>query len=435
MCVAHSIPAVARWLSQLRLRSQPLSSEDYEAGLFSRMTQPEVSYDQFRSLLSYIYSEEDLERLGKLSEKFKSDIGPSTELNRDEFITWAIQYWDLSSQAEPLQQIMSTVLLESPTHLTMNLKSWNGYAQSVASKTEIRILDADSEGLQIRKLNSVYIGHEKYMFVLGHSDNSLDESLNINISLSDVSRLSQDLGYLLARPEPGKGQMLTDWALNIPRQNSILAYSQSSFSGDALGASLTWLKLAEKNEYGETVESGHRCRWDEIQEQDFESLEVAYGDKSVIQEDTGDSGHKAIKIKEVPRLSASQLEAYMDCPFKFTAGKLFGLRSEPEVDLDMDRLRKGRLLHKCFEIILERGINEPWEEPGLRNVIHEARFAESIQVSKKLWKLQANATLKILKSFVQFERDWRSEFPKTETVGRETPFKGVWKGYEFSGKN
>lgn len=434
VCVAHSIPSIAKWLSQLRLRSQPLSSEDYEASLFSQMHQPQMSYEKFRSLLSHLYSDEDLSRLGDLQKQFESNIKPGAELNRDEYISWAIQFWDLNSDPEHLRQIMSTLLLESPSYLKMELSSWNNYVQSVTSKTEIQIAEADNSGIQIRKLNSIFIGHEKYQFYLGHSDSALDESLSISVSLSDVSGLGQDLGFLLARPEPGKGQMLTDWALNSERSQSILSYSQSSFAGDALGASLTWLKLSEKTNYKEKLETEFKCRWDEIQEQSYESLEAPYGDKSVMLEDLGESGHKAISISEVPRLSASQLEAYMDCPFKFTAGKLFGLRSEPEVDLDMDRMRKGRLLHKCFEIILEKGINEAWEEPALRNVIQEARFAESIYVSKKLWPLQANSTLKTLKSFVQFERDWRVQFPKTKTVGRELSFKGDWHGHEFSGK-
>ena len=261
VCVAHSLPSVSKWLSEMRTHCQPLSSEDYEARLFSQMSQPELSYEKFRSVMSQIYSEEDLLRFNDLKIKIDGNVSPHKKLSRDEFVIWCLKFWDLQSPSESIQKIMSPLLLESPSFMKMSLVNWFNYLQTVASKTEINISEPDHEGVQIRKMNSLYVSKNKYTFFMGHSDKALDESLNIHISLSDASRISQDLGFLLDRPEPGKGLFLTDWSLESKQEQIILSFSQSDFSGSALGASLSWLKYAEQLEYGESLEHSFQCRW------------------------------------------------------------------------------------------------------------------------------------------------------------------------------
>ena len=141
---------------------------------------------------------------------------------------------------------------------------------------------------------------------------------------------------------------------------------------------------------------------DEIQTQDFENMSLSFGDKRVLLEDTGNKEFDNFSDIQMPRLSASQIESYLDCPFKLTASKVFGLRMEPEVDLDMDRMRKGRLIHKCFEIVLERGLHIAWSDKLLADVINEARFVEGLQVSAQLWSYQIQTQIQLLKRFIEF---------------------------------
>jgi RecB family exonuclease len=61
--------------------------------------------------------------------------------------------------------------------------------------------------------------------------------------------------------------------------------------------------------------------------------------------------------------SISSLERYLECPFKFFAGHVLGLKEEPDDEEVMDPRRQGRFMHRVFEDFFRE-----WQAAGRREV-------------------------------------------------------------------
>ena len=184
------------------------------------------------------------------------------------------------------------------------------------------------------------------------------------------------------------------------------------------------------------------ARWDELQLGSLETIARERGwsvDRArlleaSIQQDLANQPLPDFGGGRALRLSASGVEDYLKCPFIFAAKRLFGLSDLPSLDLDVDALARGRLMHALFE----RLVKEPFlrtgsaEKPSAKEMdgeiegaIEAAREAMEMRLAdERLWPSLKARHLELGRRFLAHEREWRRRFPETKTVGTEAPVRG-----------
>ncbi len=125
----------------------------------------------------------------------------------------------------------------------------------------------------------------------------------------------------------------------------ILSFAATDFSGQVQAPALLWLKYALVAQADiEHYNIPEPTRWDEIQNSNFKNSELA-NILPYIEQDVGQRAPDTFNVPNRLKLSPSQLEKYQQCPFIFSAEKIFRLSDLPDVDLDVDAMTSGRLLH------------------------------------------------------------------------------------------
>ena len=96
---------------------------------------------------------------------------------------------------------------------------------------------------------------------------------------------------------------------------------------------------------------------------------------------------------DLPRVSVSRLERYLDCPFRFFASEVLKLEEQPEDEDTRTPLERGRFLHELFERFFAE-----WQRRGHRRIdpasLPEARQLFTSMCEEALASLSpAEATL------------------------------------------
>jgi len=85
----------------------------------------------------------------------------------------------------------------------------------------------------------------------------------------------------------------------------------------------------------------------------------------------------------------------------------------------------GRLLHAILERLIESPLKLDLTDNAISELIDDARSAIDLKIAdERLWNQKKLNYLRIVKSFIQFELEWRKKFPKTQTVARELQVSG-----------
>src|SRR5690606_38518098 len=111
----------------------------------------------------------------------------------------------------------------------------------------------------------------------------------------------------------------------------------------------------------EAVDKPEDTRWDELQRASFPviselkkwSKEFSQQLEASLLRDLGHRPQESFGQNLALSLSVSQIENYLKCPFKFAAARLFCLSDLPSLDLDIDHLTRGQLMHALFESLTE----------------------------------------------------------------------------------
>jgi ATP-dependent helicase/DNAse subunit B len=134
-----------------------------------------------------------------------------------------------------------------------------------------------------------------------------------------------------------------------------------------------------------------------------------------------------INIQHLPELkfSPTQLKKYVDCPFVFLSEKLFHLSDLPDIDLDVDAMTSGRILHAALQEVLGPGGPRPYTRQAISALLDDIRIKLALPVAdERLWPAKKENYIKTIEKFIAFEGDWRKRFPKTVTVGKEIRIAG-----------
>uniref|UniRef100_UPI002B41082B hypothetical protein n=1 Tax=Pseudomonas aeruginosa TaxID=287 RepID=UPI002B41082B len=92
----------------------------------------------------------------------------------------------------------------------------------------------------------------------------------------------------------------------------------------------------------------------------------------------------------------------------FTAEKIFSLRDDPAIDLDLDPLSRGQLMHQLFSRLTVEPFRAEWSDQELLATIDQCRDREEIKLANDdFWIAIRRAYLKLAKRFLQMESQWR----------------------------
>ena len=418
---AISFPAVSRWLSRLKIESGEVESADLEQNVYKDSEPPPLNYEKFKQLFNQLYDKRDLERELSVQKIFAFKYTANEVMPRDQFFAWALQFWE--GETKPLEAFSAVFLAECPQATELKVKSWLQYTSNLISKLEIKVKAGAAHGISILNLEMAQNQEFTHVIVLGLSDNSQSNSDEISISRRDVEKLITDLDLYIENREPDTEAYLI-YKITQQTINTVgLYFSATDFSGQVQSPSLFWLKKnLEQGSNLDIMNAPEPTRWDEIQ-----SNPESFVDPEVVQNfkiDMGLAESEKSKFSSEIRYSPSQLEKYLRCPFIFLSEKMLHLSQLPDVDLDVDAMTSGRILHGCLDRLLSTGLRK-YQDGELEKTVDEVRTQVNAPIADlRLWQHKRRQYVSMLKEFIEFEIDWRKNHPQTRTVAREIAVRG-----------
>ncbi len=453
---------ISRWLSSLRLRSGKVSYEDIEITGFTPPLPPlEEGFEFIRRIFKNIYGPEDLKRFPRIAQKLSNSLqedhtlqGDHTpqkdgstqrnkllpknkRLQRDEFFALAFPLWK-GGETSAFQLLCEFLFADAPPHLSLKLSQWIAYVEELCARIEMKEKTPTGDGIPFNNIESGIHSKCKYVYMMGVSESELKPRGGTTIDFKDVLEIHRDTGYVIDFVDPKKQEFEIRWLLESPLKDIVVSVSSSNFLGAVEGPARLWLQGAMTQSYApknpnapsdpktlqppndlEALSSPAPSRWDEIQLN-------ALGDSHSLEKTQG-----RIKLDQRPSLSVTTLQNYAQCPFIFAARKLFCLQNLPNIDMDLDALTQGQVMHDIFKKLTQPPFRENYTNPELMQIIQSCVNNQKNHTSGSLWDPRIwdffkPGLLKMARQFITSEIKLRKSFPKMRTEGREIPLKADW---------
>lgn len=407
-----TFPQFQRWISRLFMRSQKINFFDLEIDAFS--SDISLGYEDFVSEFKNLYSPEELKRKKELEHFAEESVDPFKKMSVSQFVRWALPYWD-GKITDSLRSLLNKLFSDFSQSIEFSLKDWVDLLDQLLGRVDILTEEASSQGIHCLDITSLRDAEVSHIIFLGLSDQGLRRSSPLLIQESDMSYLKTQYGVSLSPPERVDLEFEIFWNLQSSEKKYCLYLPQSNFSAQQLAPSRVWFLgniQCNKNSKEISTPSNYRL----IREQELFELQ---GDiqSEFIKRDLGGAQRVWFPDRLPESLSASQIESYLKCPFIQGARKLLGLKDLPELDLDIDYQTRGSVLHAAAEILFNKYPSLVVTEKELESVLDQAfsKFLNKLK-SPELLESQKKRYFSYLKSFVEFERNLRSSFPKTKTA-------------------
>lgn len=420
---AATLPSVQLWISRLKIEAREIEAGHLENCVFSSAESAPIEFERFQQLFSKLYEERDIQRDQNIKNLFQFQFSKNDRLGRDQFFSWAVKFW--AGEAHGLDKIASQWLLECPADTQLEIGSWLAYLSGLISKVEMKVRDALSDGVICASFDAAQAMEFEKVILLGLSESELRESLELSVNTTDVQKISQDLGVFLEAPDRSYNEYLAESiAARVSRSSGspeiFYFFSATDFSGQSRAPSLLWLRQAMKDQVKiEEYHSPSPTRWDEMQNVSLPTMGL--GDiEPYIHQDMGKEPLPAFRPPREIRYSPSQIEKYLKCPFVFTCEKVFHLSDLPDVDLDIDAMTSGRLLHAILDKLMEEPLRLQREHSEIENLVDSVRDDLALLIGdERLWPAKKSHFVRLAQKFLKFEQEWRVQYPATTTLARE----------------
>jgi len=428
----HSFPDIAQWLANLRLKTGGFDETDLELAMFAGTSAERklISFNKFRVLFTAIYGREDLRRGdGRVEKAFAIELEPSAAVIRDDFLIWSLRHLPETAEIDRVEAGFKRVLAECPESLTLPVRRWMAYLEQVLSRIEIRIAVGNPAGVACIRLSSAENSPAEKMILLGLTESALKKQLSTSILFSDLWSLGQEFGFHLASDDQAQLEFETRWLIESQNRELVLCVPETDFDGAAQAPSWLWVKGSREKGEGEHVTVPSPTRWDEIQKGDLDDLakerQVAPTLLQSMKEDFLEKEIDDFAADFIESLSPSKIEAYLECPFIFAAKHIFKLADDSELDLEIDPLRRGSLMHAVFEELTVEPMRYDYSLSELEELVEKARRESKIELAdERLWKPLKARHVDLGRRFLAFEQEYRKAFPEIKTVAREASVKG-----------
>jgi RecB family exonuclease len=430
----QSVIGVQNFLAKLRALNRNLSTRDLELTYYDSADQkPELSFERFEALYKNIYDEADYARFDKMKESLALDLDLKMPMTPSQFILQVATMSTVVAEDEIpkwLDLLVRDILGSFDEHFQMPWGDWVSFCESSLSRHEVLIAEASSKGIMVTNLMSGHFLKVTHRIFLEMSEENLKAKSERGILPQAARKLSKDLGFWLNHSEQGDAEFELEWALQCRRAEDQLFFGATNLAGQILTPSSVWLKERNRSETSaahvhSAFQIPQRTVVDEVLNQSILSERL--------QQDLGEAAVKNIARPDIKFLSPSALEAFYKCPFTYYARQTLGLRTFPEIDLDVDRRSTGEALHFLFENILNRGL-EHWDEKELSRLLEEVKSTHFTGVVEILWSSQKKKMIKLCQRFIQYEIDWRKRHSGLKQTRTEVNWQGQFQNVNFRGR-
>lgn len=420
-----SLPSIQEWLAGIRLKFKEIRSADLELHFFQH-EEKSLNHEEFKSLFANIMSSEDLRKHFQIESLYLAPLKISKNPSRDEWVVFIARLWSQDRATEPLALILSELYASGASGTELPVFDWLDHLESLVAKLEISVDAADTDGVHLASLMAAPSFWLRKRIFLGLSEDSLKQSSSQFLSRFEVEKLFSDLGFFLENHDLSSKEFELRMLADTDSEEDIFSFGIVTLSGQMQAPSGAWLKWDTEKA---AVSAPLRTRWDDLQnaksEDILQKLRALNPDeaKQVVDRIKMDEGVESFKnfiSPEAPSLSASRVEVYLDCPFKFAAQALFELKDLPDLDLHIDPRNYGNLVHNLFEQLTaepQRWNHTDTEIENILQKIYEKSFTKVFH--PQLWPAYKNRLIATAQRFIEFEKNWRLRFPKTKLVERE----------------
>jgi ATP-dependent helicase/nuclease subunit B len=422
----QSLPSITRWLAWLRSKSGRLSSSDLEISFFERPEAQTLRYEEFKALFKSLYVEDDLKRNDLVHKIFHEQVDVSGWVSRDEFVAQALKGWILTSQESDVVQVILRELLQNAVASTkLTWKEWLSYLESIVAVKEFSLAKGDPTGILATKLMSADSEKARYRIFLGLTDEALKARTKTQLSGTDFFELAKDIGFYLENPDQSDLEFELKLLSEAHSLEDIYCFGATDLTGSLCSPSTFWMNLQGDHH---SLSLPLETRWDEVQHSELRGVRPHLESRKAVLEsgidrDTGKAETPHLQVQALPRISASSVESFLKCPFIFTAQRYFKLKDLPEIDLDVDHRTRGQLAHAIFEKLTVEPMRFSWTPAELDEVLESIRKEKTIMFAdERLWLPLKKKHVAMALRFLEFEKNWREEFKKTKTIGREKRF-------------
>ena len=427
--------AVQHFLSKLRALNYNLSMRDLELSYYSPTAQDEqkidLAFERFEALYKNIYDESDYTRFEKIKNNLKIDADLKTPMNQAQFIFQISKLSaSLASEEIPnwLEILVRDLLASFDESFLLPWSDWVSFCESCLSRHEVMQQEAAHNGIMVTNIMSAHFLKVTHRIFLELSEENLKAKSDRGIMPQAARKISQDLGFWLSHSEQGDLEFELEWAIQCGLKADHLFYGAINLTGQIMTPSSVWLKAKNIDR----PEEGHapfqipeKTVLDSVLGQTTESMRLL--------QDLGEKAVESLGQMDVKFLSPSALEAFHKCPFTYFARQTLGLKTFPEIDLDLDRRSAGEALHYLFEVILSKGLAH-WSDEQLEMLLEETRTTHFTGVVEGLWLAQKKKMIKLCQRFIQFETEWRRNHPNIKTTKTEVSWSGQIQGANFRGR-
>jgi len=424
----QSLPSLQQWIATLRAQTSRVTSADLEVSFYARPEAQMLRYEEFVALFKSIYGEEDLAREEKVFKLYHGVDDLSKTLSRDQFLAQALKSWQRrETQTDMLIVVLREVFQNAAAKIELSYKEWMTYLENILANKEMKAVTGSAEGIVVTQLMSAQSYKMSHKIFLGLCDENLKNRERSHILGADLNRLALDLGFYLEHPDHSFKEFQLRWLAEAPGEKNLYSFGLSDFSGGLLSPSNFWMSLKPS----EAIALPGNTRWDSLQRvEDAKILDLrgrTANEKEMfqmrLQIDQGTKPVPSLDLKQAPSLSASQIERYLQCPFVFASQKIFKLQDHPDLDLDEDARSKGTLAHALFEKLTFPEFRMDLDDSQIEQILEELKAEDKVTLADpRLWTSMKRRYLQLAKRFLQFEKEWRREFPDTVTLAAEKAF-------------
>ena len=329
----------------------------------------------------------------------------------------------------------------------LDFSLWIEAWQEVTSQIGISSQPAIEGGVWGIDLSSCEENPASHLIILGCVEGRNHSSVVSGLDKEKLTFIAQ-LGFDLSPPSRNKNDSLVDWLSSGVRENIIMSCAKTDSSGRSISASPLWIKKAsfEKRDL-DFLDSAQDTQWIHVQKSILEestSVQVDGFKKwpatnsaliggRILAEvgktrpvELGDQEAKPFSA----HISASQIEAYWECPYKFFSRSYLKLFDEEDLELEPSALARGQWIHSAVEKIMkEKEDLSLWNDKVLETLIDDLDQVKiQKQLSNDIWPNIRSRFLRQLRRFVDFEMEWQKKYSKAKPKLFEAALEGylIW---------
>lgn len=307
------------------------------------------------------------------------------------------------------------------------------------SRHEAMEKEADRDGILVTNLMSAHFLKVTHRLFFELCEENLKTRSERGLMPQSARSLSKDLGFWLTHSEKGDLEFEFEWGYQCGMREDHFYFGSVSLAGQITTPSSIFLKKKSLLEAQDKKKSHHSipektCFDFELGCVQQENLSSQHQSAALrVLEDLGLKKTDLLPMKEKSFLSPSALESFHKCPFIFFAQQMLGLRTFPEVDLELNRKADGEAFHAMFEKILSRGLGA-WNDESLAELVQELKSSHFSNVIDSLWPAYKKRMIRLALRFLSFEDEWRKQNPRIKKSLTEVSWQGELAGRQFRGR-